>query len=153
MQADDNDYYLRRLPDGTSNICGSIFMDYRCGSDFSLFNTIIYGHSFYKNPDYFGTLANYADTSYYKDHKLFYIITPKRAYTCRVFAGFVTDGVSSVFNIPETEEEIADYLNYVYSKSDFESDVTCEPTDHIVVLSTCSYARDNARYVVFAKLN
>ncbi|MBQ7500433.1 MAG: class B sortase [Clostridia bacterium] len=153
MQADDNDYYLRRLPDGTDNICGSIFMDHRCPSDFSAFNTIIYGHSFQRNSAYFGTLSKYRNTSYYNDHKYFFINTPYKIYCCTVFAGFVSDGVSTIFNIPQTEEEIRQYIDYVTAHSDFSTDVVCQPTDRIVVLSTCSYEYENARYVIFAKLS
>ena len=39
----NNDAYLHKTYDGTSNSSGSIFMDYRNASDFSDTNTIIYG--------------------------------------------------------------------------------------------------------------
>lgn len=45
MQSDDNDYYLRRLPDGTYNTAGSLFADYRCGKLGESNNYIIYGHN------------------------------------------------------------------------------------------------------------
>ncbi len=45
VQAEDNDYYLRRMLDGNYNHSGSIFMDYRCDSGFADFNSIIYGHN------------------------------------------------------------------------------------------------------------
>ena len=45
MQSGDNDYYTRRAADGSYLYAGSLFMDYRCSSDFSDFNSVIYGHN------------------------------------------------------------------------------------------------------------
>ena len=36
VQGSDNDYYLRRLLDGSYNIAGTIFMDYKNSSDLSV---------------------------------------------------------------------------------------------------------------------
>lgn len=58
VQSKDNDYYLRRLLDGTYNQGGTIFMDYRNNKNFEDYNTIIYGHNM-KNNTMFGTLINY----------------------------------------------------------------------------------------------
>ena len=44
-QADDNEYYLRHLYDGTYNKTGCLFADYENQEDFSDRNTIIYGLS------------------------------------------------------------------------------------------------------------
>ena len=45
MQGEDNNYYLKHLPNGDSNKIGSIFIDYR-NNEFNDQNTIIYGHNF-----------------------------------------------------------------------------------------------------------
>ena len=45
VQSKDNEYYLRRLLDGTWNIAGTLFMDYRNAADCSDLHTIIYGHN------------------------------------------------------------------------------------------------------------
>ena len=37
MQSGDNDYYAHRATDGSYLYAGSLFMDYRCSSDFSDF--------------------------------------------------------------------------------------------------------------------
>ena len=58
VQSDDNDYYLRRMLNGKYNIAGTVFMDYRCRSDYSSLNTIIYGHNM-KNDSMFGTFTDY----------------------------------------------------------------------------------------------
>ena len=43
MQSEDNEYYAHRAADGSYLYAGSLFMDYRCSSDFSDFNSVIYG--------------------------------------------------------------------------------------------------------------
>ena len=55
VQSKDNEYYLRRLLDGTWNIAGTLFMDYRNAADCSDLHTIIYGHNM-KNNTMFGSL-------------------------------------------------------------------------------------------------
>ena len=40
VQAEDNDYYLHRLLDGTAANGGTPFADYRCSADFSDYNTV-----------------------------------------------------------------------------------------------------------------
>lgn len=58
MQSDDNNYYLRRLPDGNYNILGSLFADYRCGEIGDTNNYIVYGHNM-KNGTMFSSLTKY----------------------------------------------------------------------------------------------
>ena len=52
VQSKDNEYYLRRLLDGTWNIAGTLFMDYRNAADCSDLHTIIYGHNMKNNTMY-----------------------------------------------------------------------------------------------------
>ena len=50
-QAEDNDYYLHRLLNGTEAKAGTLFMDYQNHSDFSDWNTMIYGPVSYTHLD------------------------------------------------------------------------------------------------------
>ena len=58
MQSGDNEYYTRRAVDGSYLYAGSLFMDYRCSSDFSDFNSVIYGHNM-GNGTMFADIPNY----------------------------------------------------------------------------------------------
>ena len=58
LQAEDNQYYAHRAADGSYLYAGSLFMDYRCSSDFSDFNSVIYGHNM-GNASMFADIPNY----------------------------------------------------------------------------------------------
>ena len=147
MQSDDNDYYLRRLPDGTYNTAGSLFADYRCGEIGETNNYIIYGHNM-KNGTMFSCLTKYKSQSYYDEHPVLYLYTPEGDYKIELIAGFVSKPTGDVYNTNQTYEQILKYS----SNSTFRSDVDpCEGYCYIT-LSTCSYEYENARYVVIGSL-
>lgn len=86
VQSKDNEYYLRRLLDGTWNIAGTLFMDYRNAADCSDLHTIIYGHNM-KNNTMFGSLPKYSKQEYYEEHSVLYLLTPKQNYKVKLIAG------------------------------------------------------------------
>ncbi len=82
VQAEDNDYYLYRLLDGTWNKNGTIFMDYVNRSDFSDQNTLVYGHHM-KSGAMFGALVQYKKQEFYDAHPYLYLYTPQQSYRSR----------------------------------------------------------------------
>ena len=86
-QAEDNDYYLRHLYDGTYNKAGCLFADYENKKDFSDRNTIIYGHNM-RDGSMFASLNEYKEQSYYDSHPQMYLVTPDGGYLCDIFAAF-----------------------------------------------------------------
>jgi sortase B len=154
VQSDDNDFYLHRLTDKTYNKAGTLFIDYRNSPDFSDLVTIIYGHNM-KNNTMFGSLDLYKDSAYYEEHPVMYLATPDNEYTLELISGYVTDAESDTYIIPTTVEKRDDYVNDTIKQSRFDSGITAkdlEPDDSIVILSTCSYEYENARFVVVGVL-
>ena len=151
VQAEDNDYYLRRLIDGTWNSSGTLFADYRNAADFSDSNTIIYGHNM-KDKGMFGTLSNYKEQSYYDGHPIMWLLTPDGNYKVELIAGYVTSSTSDIYSIGNTEEEMFALAEQSIEKSTFASDFQVSQGDRFVTLSTCSYEYDNARYVLIGRL-
>ncbi len=150
-QAEDNDYYLHRLLDSTEAKAGTLFMDFRNNADCSDWNTVIYGHNM-KNDTMFGSLLDYRDPDYYEEHPVMYLYTPGKRYQMELIAAYTTDVNNAIYSIPTTKEgrdEIFDYASRRYS---FISHVTVGDDDRLVTLSTCSYAYEDARYVVIGKL-
>ena len=140
------EYYLYRDIDGSSNKNGTVFLDWRCNSDFSSQNNLLYGHNM-KTGRMFAPIVKYKDQSFYDAHPYMYLYTPDQLYKVNLFAGMVTPGDSTVYNYSLS----SDYVKECISSSSFKSSVGT-PTGNILTLSTCDYVYDNARYVVMGEL-
>ncbi|MCL2663778.1 MAG: class B sortase [Oscillospiraceae bacterium] len=152
MQSTDNDYFLTRLPDGTTHRNGSIFLDYRNNSDFSDKSILIYGHET-RAGDMFGVLKNYRNQEFYDANPRILLYTPEKDFTIEIFAGNV---VHSVRDHPplhfENDEEFLNYINQLKRTSVFSTDVQVSPNDRIVSLVTCTYDFDDARLIIVGRL-
>ena len=152
VQASDNEYYLRRLLDGTTNTYGTLFMDYRNDDDFSDWNSIIYGHNIHDDL-MFGSLLNYESRSYFRAHPIIFLLTPEQNYAIKIMAGFLESPNSALYNaLNASETEKGQLYAHWYDASDFVSGIVPEKTDRLVTLSTCSYVYNNARYVLIGVL-
>ena len=148
VQAGDNDYFLKRLPDGTWNSSGSIFMDYRNSADLLDWHTIIYGHNM-RNNAMFAELMSYKDQAFYDEHPVIMLHTPAGSYLVEIFAGYVCTEASDAWKMDFTgTEDFIQWCESVIGRSCFESGVAPERHDSVVTLSTCSYEFDEARFVV-----
>ena len=152
VQSDDNDYFLRRLPDGQYNYSGSLFMDYRCAADFSDFCSVIYGHNLQHSDTMFGSLLYYQEQWYYNTHPFLYLAVPGQTYRVELICGRETDASSGFYTFPKTAEERTAYVRLLSEGSTFQSSVSFDENDRILLLSTCSYTFNGARYVVAGKL-
>lgn len=150
-QAEDNDYYLYRLLNGSEAKGGTLFVDCRNSSDFSDWNTVIYGHNM-KNGTMFASLLDYRSPGYYEEHPVMYLYTPGHRYRLELVAGYTTNVNDLIYSIPATKEERDEILEHAYKVSSFISDITVTDEDKLVTLSTCSYEYDDARYVVIGRL-
>lgn len=154
LQSEDNDFYLRRLTDKTHNTAGSLFIDFKNSPDFSDYLTIIYGHNM-KNGTMFGSIVNYKKQEYYDEHPKLYLATPERSYTIKLIAGFITHALSDTYILPKNLDERDDFLNTAIENSTFESGIGLSDIgedDKLVMLSTCSYEYENARFVLVGVL-
>ena len=149
---DNNFYYLDHIPGEIQNANGTIFIDCRNASDFSDQNTCIYGHNM-NDGSMFASLRNYRDESYYPQHPVIYLSTPDFNYRLDLIAGFITEPTSFAYapNF-DSPEQFLSQIELIKDLSTFKSDVQVKETDKIVTLSTCTYERDDGRYVVVGKL-
>ena len=150
-QAKDNDYYLRRMLDGSWNAAGTLFLDYRNAGNFSDGNTVIYGHNM-KDKSMFAELLNYKDQTYFEEHPIMWLLTPEGNYQVELVAGYVTSASARIYSIGLPEEDLFALVEKAVSQSTFISDFQLSRTDRFVTLSTCSYEYDDARYVVLGRL-
>ena len=155
-QAEDNDYYLRHLYDGTYNKAGCLFADYENKKDFSDRNTIIYGHNM-RDGSMFASLNEYKEQSYYDSHPQMYLVTPDGGYLCDIFAAFEAKPKESGSDTSPWRMEWKDdgayttWLSAMADRSVVETDVTVTSSDKVLTLSICTPG-GASRFIVMGKL-
>ena len=151
VQGKDNRYYLRRLANGQPNHAGSVFLDSRNPSDLTGYYNLIHGHNL-KDDTMFGTLPNYSRQEYYDAHPIVYFLTPDADHVIELFAGFTTNSEDPIYTIPLTGKQRMELAKGCIERSDFVSQVQPEESDQLVILSTCAYDHEDARYAVIGVL-
>lgn len=149
VQGADNEFYLTHLYNKKYNISGSIFGDYRNGTDFTSTNTVLYGHNL-KNGSMFGSLKKYKDLNFLNNHKYVWIITPKATYQYEIYMVYEFDVSKDhyVFNF-NSEKSFQSYLENIKPIVSNELEVNLD--DHILTLSTCDDDKKDKRLVLLAK--
>ena len=152
VQGENNYHYLEHLFDGTRNRAGTLFVDSYNLPGFADHNTIIYGHHM-QNGSMFAALVNYRTQTFFDAHPWAFLITPEGNYVIQFFAGYTTDVEAPSWRLEFADEaEFTAWIETSRLRSDFESEVEVSASDRLVTLSTCSWAFDNARYVLIGKL-
>ncbi len=155
-----NDYYLHHTFEDKSNFSGAIFLDELCESDFSMDNSVIYGHNL-KNGEMFGHLKKMYDTNYnedadYSKYPVVWILTPDKKMEYAVFAGreIDADKDEDAYTIEfASGAEYQSFLETSKEKSLFKTDVdvleglTLRPS---ITLSTCTSTTESGRFIVQA---
>jgi len=151
VQANDNDYYLRRNLNKEYNVAGWIFMDYKNKLDGTDKNIIIYGHNM-RNDSMFGTLTNVLKEEWYNNEENYIIdfITENKQEKYRVFSVYQTENEDYYINTEFKNDEFEKFLQTLKNRSikDFKVDISKE--DSILTLSTCAN-NNKYRVVLHAK--
>ena len=148
MQGSNNSYYIDHLPDGSKNIAGSLFADFRNSEPNVDSNYIIYGHNM-NNGSMFGSITNYMHQEYYDKYPYIDFYTLNQDYKIDLIAGCTVSVDSDIFNINLDDEN---YINELISNSTFISNTTFNKNDKLVTLSTCTNVSDDTRYVLIGVL-
>lgn len=151
VQAENNDYYLRRDLNGKYLFGGTVFVDYRNAAIGEDNNYILYGHNM-KDGTMFSSLTKYKKQSYYDKHPVLYYLTPDVNYKIELYAGIVVRRDAIIYAPNPDEEEFAEFLHKAKTNSSFDSDIEISENDTLITLSTCSYEYNNARYIIIGKL-
>ncbi len=152
VQGKDNDYYLRHNYDGSYNISGSVFIDVANKRNFGDSNTILYAHNM-NDGSMFAGLEKWAEQEYYDEHPVMWLLTPEQDYKIILFSGYTTPAVSDTYTIFDGPcQDLDTYLTKSWEKSDFSAEAELDGKERYILLSTCAYVFDNARYVVHGKL-
>lgn len=155
----DNDYYLKHAYDGTAKKSGAIFMEAANDSGFIDHNNIIYGHHM-KDKSMFATLSYWSAQDYYEEHPYMWILTPEKKYRVDLISGYYTVANADAYVVYQGYSELLnEYIETAIRKSNFKTDVSeligssDYANEQYVLLSTCEYTSENARYVLHGVLH
>lgn len=154
----DNEFYLHHNIEKKDSNSGTLFIDCRnqaLSSDSLDDITFVYGHHM-KGGRMLAGICNYKDENFYKNHEYGIIYTPDGyAYKASVVACTVVDGGSdeNVFeNNFDKKEEYQNYLDNMLANSVIQTDTPVTTDDKLLALVTCTYEKENARCIVYLKL-
>jgi sortase B len=148
MQSEDNEYYAHRAADGSYLYAGSLFMDYRCSSDFSDFNSVIYGHNM-GNGTMFADIPNYENEEYFMEHSYGWLTTDDNVRLIDFFAVARTTDTSGLYLADPTFEEWDLQLRNCAS---IYKEIGISEEDNLITLSTCTSAEGNSRTILVGKI-
>ena len=152
VQGENNDVYLSMLFDRTWGGCGTLFADAVTEAPFKQFNTIIYGHHM-RDGSMFACLKSLKDPAWTADHPKLKLYTPDGDYYLEVWAFLNEPSDSDIYLTNMTsEEKKAEYITLVEKLSSYTTEVSVKTGDRLVLLSTCAYEYQNARYIVVCKM-
>ena len=158
QKVDDNDFYLNHSFDGSEDSAGTIYVDYRSDIVNPTTNTMVYGHNM-KNGSMFGSLKNYLQEDFFKEYRYIQFNT---IYEHRLYQ-VVSVGLSEVAYQDESSyryynfiqannlEEWQEFVDNVSAMAVYQSDVTLDPSDEILTLSTCNSYTEDGRLFIVAK--
>lgn len=144
LQGEDNNQYLRHLPNGEYSSSGTLFIDYRNKENDK--HILIYGHNM-KDGSMFGKLSRYADQEYYEQHPELYFYTEEGEYRLKIFSAYYTNDDDFTYSVSE-QSDANEYSYYAGRKSCIDTDTEYQEGDCIITLSTCAYLRGHNRFVV-----
>ena len=148
----DNDQYLRLAFDGTWSINGSLFVDAVTWYPFQQFNTIVYGHHM-QDGSMFADFKKLKEYSFYEDHPQLELITPEGKFHLMICAFLNQPADSAIYYMNITDDaEKQNYIDLVNSLAMYTTDQKMSIDDRLVVLSTCAYEYQDARYMVIARM-
>lgn len=148
VQTDNNDYYLRRLIDGTYNIMGSMFVDYR--SDIINGRQInIYGHNsdIYDLP--FNRLLKYLDEDFFLNNRKIILETLDGVKNFEIFSvKVITDDIEHTEILFDNDFEFSEHIKRLRSNSLYDSLDSVSSSDQILVLQTCLLDNTLGKYLI-----
>lgn len=152
VKGENNEVYLSMLFDRTWGGCGTLFADCVTEAPFKQFNTIVYGHHM-KDGTMFACLKELRNREYCDKHPKLELSTPEGKFDLEIWA-FLNEPSDSNIYITNMNDEKGkqSYMELVKELADYTTDVKVTTDDRLVMLSTCAYEFEDARYIVVCKM-
>ncbi|MDE6103464.1 MAG: class B sortase [Oscillospiraceae bacterium] len=148
MQWEDNEYYLHRSYDGSYLYSGSVFLDWRCSSDFSGDVNMLYGHNM-QNGSMFADVVNFINEDYFDSHRYGWLTTKDSVYKIEFFSVSQPQSYSGVYNVLRSGDK---WLRKLKSCSFIFKNLQISEDDSVISLSTCTNSEGSSRTVLTGKL-
>lgn len=148
-QAADNDFYLHNGFDRQYNYdLGCPFLDYRCNSDFSGFNSIVYGHHITKGR-MFADIARFAERGFMEQYPEGSLTLSDGVHAVEFFAYLNVPSDSDIYQaVFLTPAERREYLQLLRDSAKYLREADISEDDRLLLLSTCTYEFAEARGVL-----
>lgn len=154
---DEPEKYHRKNIDGEYSYYGTLYISKRCSMDPESQNLIIYGHNM-NNGKMFSDLDVFDEEEFWKESPVieFWTVEGKRTYEImaafydRIYYSWEDAFRYYKFVDPETEEEFNEGIQYFKDNALYETGVTAEYGDRLLMLMTCSYHTEHGRFVLVA---
>lgn len=147
MQSEDNEYYLHRSYDGSYLYSGSIYLDWRCKSDFSGDVNMLYGHNM-QNGSMFADVLNFVNEDYFDSHKYSWLTTEDSVYRIEFFSVSQPQSYSGVYNVQRAGDK---WLKKLKSYSIIYRNPNVNEDDQMISLFTCTNSEGSSRTVLTGK--
>lgn len=135
----ENDFYLHHALNGSYSFAGTIYARKKNKKDFSDRITVLYGHNMI-NGSMFAGIRKFADSTFFKEHEIFYIYMPETMLVYRIAAYQLSDDAEILEAYgTDSEDGFLQYADFIKKKGNIRGKI--EADDSIVTLSTCDSAR------------
>ena len=153
VQGFDNMKYVNTNALGGMSLSGAIFLDYRNSSDFSDFNSILYGHHMEKGA-MFGDIDEFENEAFFNANKYGNLYYGDKDYGIEIYAFIKTDAYDdTIFSANVSSEDgKRNYLSHIEDNAEFYRDIGVSIDDRLLVLTTCSTYATNGRYILATRI-
>lgn len=149
-------YYLCYAFDKSNSNSGTPFLDGKCTENSGIY--IVYGHNM-SNGTMFASLPSYADKSYWEQHKTIRFDTLYKHGEYEVIVAFMSKIYTPeqkgfrYYEYTDLSSKIIfdSYIEQVMDSALYDTGMTVEYGNTLLVLSTCNYHTDDGRFVVVAR--
>lgn len=148
MYSGDNNFYLHRSVDGSYLRVGSIFLDYRCNSDFTSRINILYGHNM-SDGSMLADVIKFIDSGYFDSHNYGWLSTPNAVYKIDFFSVSQPENYDDFYDV---NSDINLWLESLRENSFIWRNIGISEEDRFISLSTCTGSEGSSRTVLTGKL-
>jgi sortase B len=153
LQGKDDMEYVNKDVYGNFSLTGSVFMASENRPDFTDSYNLLYAHHM-DNGAMFGDVLKFRKSGYFRKHKTGHVYFTDHSEAIEIFACVECDAYDSRFYTvaDKTRDTMDAFETLIREKACQYRDISLQPEDRIIALSTCVSGSTNGRCVIFGRL-